>query len=162
MAFLPKHRSRILNKVPVSKSRIQNGTIIEFRYKKKDGSSGLYMAIVLSVWPPAGGISKRLIHSLSMDYISDNHLRRFVKRIGQPSVDEDVRTQTGKEISKFLLPEGRQAPKRFYKIKLDKIPGIVEEAYRTFSLKNMSQIKQLDYDFKNLIPKKFLGEISED
>jgi hypothetical protein len=162
MAFLPKHRSRILNKVPVSKSRIQNGTIIEFRYKKKDGSSGLYMAIVLSVWPPAGGISKKLIHSLSMDYLSDNHLRRFVKRIGQPSVDEDVRTQTGKEISKFLLPEGRQAPKRFYKIKLDKIPGIVEEAYRTFSLKNMSQIKQLDYDFKNLIPKKFLGEISED
>jgi hypothetical protein len=162
MAFLPKHRSRILNKVPVSKSRIQNGTIIEFRYKKKDGSSGLYMAIVLSVWPPAGGISKRLIHSLSMDYISDNHLRRFVKRIGQPSVDEDVRTQTGKEISKFMLPEGRSAPKRFYKIKLDKIPGIVEEAYRTFSLKNMSQIKQLDYDFKNLIPKKFLGEISED
>ena len=57
MAFLPKHRSRILNKVPVSKSRIQNGTIIEFRYKKKDGASGLYMAIVLSVWPPAGGIS---------------------------------------------------------------------------------------------------------
>ena len=162
MAFLPKHRSRILNKVPVAKSGIQNGTIIEFRYKKKDGSGGLYMAIVLSVWPPAGGISEKKIHSLSMDYISDNHLRRFVKRIGQPSVDEDVRTQTGKEISKFMLPEGRQAPKRFYKIKLDKIPGIVEEAYRTFSLKNMSQIKQLDYDFGNLIPKKFLGEISED
>jgi hypothetical protein len=161
MAFLPKHRSRILNKVPVAKSGIQNGTIIEFRYKKKDGSGGLYMAIVLSVWPPAGGISEKKIHSLSMDYISDNHLRRFVKRIGQPSVDEDVRTQTGKEISKFMLPEGRQAPKRFYKIKLDKIPGIVEEAYRTFNLKNMSQIKQLDYDFKNLIPSRFLGEAPE-
>jgi len=161
MAFLPKHRSRILNKVPVAKSGIQNGTLIEFRYKKKDGSSGLYMAIVLSVWPPAGGISEKKIHSLSMDYISDNHLRRFVKRIGQPSVDEDVRTQTGKEISKFMLPEGRQAPKRFYKIKLDKIPGIVEEAYRTFNLKNMSQIKQLDYDFKNLIPSRFLGEAPE-
>ena len=119
------------------------------------------MAIVLSVWPPAGGISEKKIHSLSMDYISDNHLRRFVKRIGQPSVDEDVRTQTGKEISKFMLPEGRQAPKRFYKIKLDKIPGIVEEAYRTFNLKNMSQIKQLDYDFKNLIPSRFLGEAPE-
>ena len=161
MLFLPKHRSRILNKVPVAKSGIQNGTIIEFRYKKKDGSGGLYMAIVLSVWPPAGGISEKKIHSLSMDYISDNHLRRFVKRIGQPSVDEDVRTQTGKEISKFMLPEGRQAPKRFYKIKLDKIPGIVEEAYRTFNLKNMSQIKQLDYDFKNLIPSRFLGEAPE-
>jgi hypothetical protein len=161
MAFLPKHRSRILNKVPVAKSGIQNGTLIEFRYKKKDGSGGLYMAIVLSVWPPAGGISEKKIHSLSMDYISDNHLRRFVKQIGQPSLDEDVRTKTDKEISKFILPKGRSAPKRFYKIKLDKIPGIVEEAYRTFSLKNMSQIKQLDYDFKNLIPSRFLGEAPE-
>ena len=162
MAFLPKHRSRILNKVPVAKSGIQTGTIIEFRYKKKDGSGGLYMAIVLSVWPPAGGVSKKLIHSLSMDYVSDNHLRRFVKRIGQPSVDEDVRTQTGKEISKFMLPEGRQAPRKFYEVKLGKIPGIVEKAYRTFSLKNMSQIRQLDYDFKNIVPSRFLGEISED
>ena len=161
MAFLPKHRSRILNKVPVAKSGIQNGTLIEFRYKKKDGSGGLYMAIVLSIWPPAAGISKRLIHSLSMDYISDNHLRRFVKQIGQPSIDEDVRTRTGQEISKFILPKGRSAPKRFYKIKLDKIPGIIEEAYRTFSLKNMSQIKQLDYDFEKIIPSKFLGEVSE-
>ena len=162
MAFLPKHRSRILNRVPVAKSRIQNGTLIEFRYKKKDGKSSLYMAIVLSVWPPSGGISEKLIHSLSLDYISDNHLRRFVRLIAQPSVDEGVYTSTGQEISKFLLPEGRQAPRRFYEIKLGKIPGIVEEAYRTFSLKNMSQIKQLDYDFGNLIPKKFLGEISED
>ena len=161
MAFLPKHRSRILNKVPVAKSGIQNGTIIEFRYKKKDGSGGLYMAIVLSVWPPAGGVSKKLIHSLSMDYVSDNHLRRFVKQIGRPSIDEDVRTKTEQEISKFILPKGRSAPKRFYKIKLDKIPGIVEEAYRTFSLKNMSQIRQLDYDFKNVISDKFLGEAAE-
>ena len=161
MAFLPKHRSRILNKVPVAKSGIQNGTLIEFRYKKKDGSSGLYMAIVLSVWPPAGGISEKKIHSLSMDYISDNHLRRFVKRIGQPSVDEDVRTQTGKEISKFMLPKGRQAPRKFYEVKLNKISGIVDEANRTFNLNNMSQIKQLDYDFKNIIPSRFLGEAAE-
>ena len=161
MAFLPKHRSRILNKVPVSKSRIQNGTIIEFRYKKKDGSSGLYMAIVLSVWPPAGGISEKKIHSLSMDYVSDNHLRRFVKRIGQPSVDEDVRTQTGKEISKFMLPKGRQAPRKFYEVKLNKISGIVDKAYRTFNLNSMSGIKQLDYDFKNIVPSKFLGEAAE-
>ncbi len=161
MLFLPKHRSRILNKVTVGKTGIQNGTLIEFRYKKKDDSSGLYMAIVLSVWPPAGGISQKKIHSLSMDYISDNHLRRFAKQIGQPSIDEDVRTRTGKEISKFILPKGRQAPKRFYKLKLDKIPGIVEEAYRTFDLKNMSQIKQLDYDFKNIISSRFLGEAAE-
>ena len=161
MAFLPKHRSRILNKVPVAKSGIQNGTLIEFRYKKKDGSRGLYMVIVLSVWPPTGGISEKKIHSLSMDYISDNHLRRFVKRIGQPSVDEDVRTQTGKEISKFMLPKGRQAPRKFYEVKLNKISGIVDEAYRTFNLNNMSQIKQLDYDFKNIIPSRFLGEAAE-
>mgnify|MGYP003647486972 CR=1 FL=1 len=29
-------------------------------------------------------------------------------------------------------------------------------------LKNMSQIRQLDYDFKNIVPSRFLGEISED
>ena len=78
-----------------------------------------------------------------------------------PSVDEDVRTQTGKEISKFMLPEGRQAPRKFYEVKLNKISGIVDEAYRTFNLNNMSQIKQLDYDFKNIIPSRFLGEAAE-
>lgn len=162
MAFLPRHRSRILNRVPVSKSTLRNGTIIEFRYQKKDGTGGLYMAIVLSVWPPAGGITQKKVHALSLDEVSDNRLMRFVKQIGRPSLDEDVRTKTEQEISKFILPKGRSAPKRFYKIKLDKIPGMTAGAYRTFNLKNMSQIRLIDYDFENVVPERFMGQISED
>ena len=55
-----------------------------------------------------------------------------------------------------MLPEGRQAPRKFYEVKLNKIAGIVDEAYRTLNLNNMSGIKQLDYDFKNIIPSRFM------
>jgi len=50
MAFLQKHRSRILNRVPVARNRVEQGSIIEFRYKSvKTGQSKPYMAIVLEV-----------------------------------------------------------------------------------------------------------------
>ena len=161
MAYLPRHRATILNRVPIPKSKLTNGSIVEFRYKKVSGDTGLYMIIVLSQWPPAAPITERKIHSLSLDYISDNNMRRFVQRIGAPSLDEDVRTRTGQEVSKFILPKGRSAPAKFFKIKLSKVPGLVDDAYRTFNLKNMSQIKLLDYDFENVVSDRFLGEAPE-
>ena len=58
--FLPIHRSRILNEVTVARTKLEIGQLIKFRYKKKNGEVGLYMALVLSLWPPAAGIRERI------------------------------------------------------------------------------------------------------
>ena len=149
MAFLPKHRSRILNKVPVSKSRIQNGTIIEFRYKKKDGDADLYMAVVLSLWPPAAGIRDKVMHALTLDQVSDNTMRRLVRVIGAGAVDD------GSQNTKFNLPKGRSAPQRFYEAKLDTIPNLINKAYRTYFLREMTQVRLLDYDIEKVVGSRF-------
>jgi hypothetical protein len=49
--------------------------MIKFRYKKKDGDADLYMAVVLSLWPPAAGIRDKVMHALTLDQVSDNKLR---------------------------------------------------------------------------------------
>ena len=40
--FLPIHRSRILNEVTVSRTKLETGQMIKFRYKKKNGDADLY------------------------------------------------------------------------------------------------------------------------
>ena len=37
--FLPIHRSRILNEVTVSRTKLETGQMIKFRYKKKNGDA---------------------------------------------------------------------------------------------------------------------------
>lgn len=158
MAFLPIHRSRILSEVNVSRTKLESGQMIKFRYKKKDGESDLYMAIVLSLWPPAAGIRQKMVHALTLDKVTDNTMRRLIRTIGAPAIDDNVPTKNNRQITKFILPKGRSAPQRFYDVKLDTIPELIKKAYRTYHLREMSQVRLIDYDFSKFISPKFFGE----
>jgi hypothetical protein len=158
MAFLQKHRSRILNRVPVSRNRVEQGSIIEFRYKSiKTGQSKPYMAIVLEVWPPAGSVKEKKVHAFSLATISDNEMKRFIRRIGAPAVDtsEPVSGKQNENVSKFNLPTGRGKAEVFYETKLSKNPKLVRESYRTFNMDRMTNVSMIEYDFKNIVPKGF-------
>ena len=74
MGFLVKHRSRVTKRTTIPRSKIDPGTMIEFRYEKVKGGKveeNLVGAIVLSVWPPAGALKEKLVHGLSLDMVSD-------------------------------------------------------------------------------------------
>ena len=164
MGFLVKHRSRVTKRTTIPRSKIDPGTMIEFRYEKVKGGKveeNLVGAIVLSVWPPAGALKEKLVHGLSLDMVSDNHLRRFAQIIGAPSVDEDVENPSGGNMVKFNLTTGRIDASKFYDTKLTKISGLVETAYRTYKMDKMGQVRVLDYDFKNIIPTQFRGDFAD-
>ena len=147
--FLPIHRSRILNEVTVSRTKLETGQMIKFRYKKKSGDSDLYMAVVLSLWPPAAGIRDKVMHALTLDRVSDNTMRRLVRVIGAGAVDDESQN------TKFNLPKGRSAPQRFYEAKLDTIPNLIDKAYRTYFLREMTQVRLLDYDIEKVVGSRF-------
>ena len=148
--FLPIHRSRILSEVTVARTKLEPGQMIKFRYKKKSGDSDLYMAVVLSLWPPAAGIRDKVMHALTLDRVSDNTMRRLVRVIGAGAVDGESQS------TKFNLPKGRSAPQRFYEAKLDTIPNLINKAYRTYFLKEMTQVRLVDYDIEKVVRTRFI------
>ena len=156
--FLPIHRSRILSEVTVARTKLEPGQMIKFRYKKKNGDADLYMALVLSLWPPAAGIREKVMHAITLDQVSDNTMRRLIRVIGSPAIDDNVPTKNGKQSTKFILPKGRSAPQRFYDVKLDTIPELIKKGYRTYHLREMTQVRLIDYDFSKFISPRFFGE----
>ena len=148
--FLPIHRSRILSEVTVARTKLEPGQMIKFRYKKKSGDSDLYMAVVLSLWPPAAGIRDKVMHALTLDRVSDNTMRRLIRVIGAGAVDGESQN------TKFNPPKGRSAPQRFYEAKLDTIPNLINKAYRTYFLKEMTQVRLVDYDIEKVVRSRFI------
>ena len=148
--FLPIHRSRILSEVTVARTKLEIGQLIKFRYKKKSGEADLYMALVLSLWPPAAGIRDKVMHALTLDRVSDNTMRRLIRVIGAGAVDGESQN------TKFNLPKGRSAPQRFYEAKLDTIPNLINKAYRTYFLKEMTQVRLVDYDIEKVVRSRFI------
>ena len=70
--------------------------------------------------------------------------------------ENEVPTKNRGQITKFNLPKGRSAPKRFYEAKLDTIPNLIDKAYRTYFLREMTQVRLLDYDIKKIVGSRFI------
>ena len=151
MGFLAKHKSRILARKPIPRSRIETGQMLQFRYKKVDTSGDTdnkeVLAIVTGMYPYGGNFSVRKLHALSMDLVSDQHLRRLASVVGTNAVNE----------SKWELGERRGDPLKFYDVKLTKVQGLVKEAYRTYKMSNMMQVRVLNYDYSKILAGKYIG-----
>ena len=160
--YLQIHRGNILGKIPTSITRVQNGSIVEFNYRKPDRSEKKYMVIALSSYVPRGkGAKTKLLAGLSMDVMSVDLMRRFAKVVGLPSVDESVSTPPGMRkglMTKFLIPESRPGgtetdAQQFYELlKRQKI--LVSKCYRTFKSINIKSIGTIVYDFNRILPSK--------
>jgi len=152
MGLIAKHKARILSRKPLSRSKIETGQMIQFRYKKVDKSGDAQpnqevLAIVTGMYPYGGSFSVRKLHALSMDLVSDQHMRKLANVVGRSAIVE----------GKWELGERKGDPLKFYDVKLTKVQGLAEEAYRTYKMSNMSQIRLLAYDYSKILADKFVA-----
>ena len=131
--------------------------MLQFRYKKVAKSGDAQpnqevLAIVTGIYPYGGSLSVRKVHGLSMDMVSDQHLRRLANIVGVGAINE----------SEQELGERRGDPLKFYDVKLTKVAGLVDEAYRTYKMVNMSQVRLLAYDYGKILAPRYLGKLDED
>ena len=158
--YLQIHRGNILGRIPTSINNIHNGSIVEFNYRKKDGTDKKYMVIPLSSYVPRGKhIKTKLLSALSMNNMSVDLMRRFAQVVGSPAVDETIKTPRGMRkglMTKFLIPESRPGgtetdAQQFYEL-LRRKRFLVDKCYRTFLTKDIKMISTLEYDFDRILP----------
>lgn len=152
MGFIALHKSRVSARKTIPRSAIETGQMLQFRYKKvaKAGDAQPnqeVVALVTGMYPYGGSYSVRKVHGLSMDLVSDQHLRRLATVVGAGAIQE----------GQWELGERRGDPLKFYDVKLTKVTGLVDEAYRTYKMSNMSQIRLLAYDYSKIVASKFIG-----
>jgi len=145
------HKSRVLARKTISRTNIETGQMLQFRYKKVAKSGDAQpnqevLAIVTGMYPYGGNFSVRKLHALSMDLVSDQHLRRLASIVGTDAIQE----------GQWELGERRADPLKFYDVKLTKVGGLVDKAYRTYKMSNMSQVRVLAYDYSKIIASKFI------
>ena len=152
MGFIALHKSRVSARKTIPRSAIETGQMLQFRYKKVAKSGDAQpnqevVALVTGMYPYGGNFSVRKLHALSMDLVSDQHLRRLATVVGTGAIQE----------GQWELGERRGDPLKFYDVKLTKVGGLVDEAYRTYKMSNMSQIRLLAYDYSKIVSSKFIG-----
>jgi len=157
VAFLSLHKSRVSARKTIARTKIESGQMLQFRYKKVAKSGDAQpnqevLAIVTGIYPYGGSLSVRKVHGLSMDMVSDQHLRRLANIVGVGAINE----------SQWELGERRGDPLKFYDVKLTKVAGLVDEAYRTYKMANMSQVRLLAYDYGKILAPRYLGKLDED
>ena len=157
MGYIALHKSRVSARKTISRSAIETGQMLQFRYKKVAKSGDAQpnqevLALVTGMYPYGGSFSVRKLHGLSMDLVSDQHLRRLATVVGRSAIVE----------GQWELGERRGDPLKFYDVKLTKVAGLVDEAYRTYKMANMSQIRLLAYDYGKILAARYLGKSDED
>ena len=157
MGFIALPKSRVSARKTIARTKIESGQMLQFRYKKVAKSGDAQpnqevLAIVTGIYPYGGSLSVRKVHGLSMDMVSDQHLRRLANIVGVGAINE----------SQWELGERRGDPLKFYDVKLTKVAGLVDEAYRTYKMVNMSQVRLLAYDYGKILAPRYLGKLDED
>jgi len=152
VGFIALHKSRVSARKTIPRSQIETGQMLQFRYKKVAKSGDAQpnqevVALVTGMYPYGGNFSVRKLHALSMDLVSDQHLRRLATVIGTGAIQE----------GQWELGERRGDPLKFYDVKLTKVGGLVDDAYRTYKMSNMSQVRLLAYDYSKIVSSKFIG-----
>jgi len=152
VGFIALHKSRVSARKTIPRSAIETGQMLQFRYKKVAKSGDAQpnqevVALVTGMYPYGGNFSVRKLHALSMDLVSDQHLRRLATVVGAGAIQE----------GQWELGERRGDPLKFYDVKLTKVGGLVNDAYRTYKMSNMSQVRLLAYDYSKIIASKFIG-----
>jgi len=152
VGFIALHKSRVSARKTISRTAIETGQMLQFRYKKVAKSGDAQpnqevVALVTGMYPYGGNFSVRKLHALSMDLVSDQHLRRLATVVGAGAIQE----------GQWELGERRGDPLKFYDVKLTKVGGLVDNAYRTYKMSNMSQVRLLAYDYSKIVSSKFIG-----
>ena len=146
MSFLGTHRSKILDRLPITYRDIQVGDVLEFRYRgKKSTSAQPKIVIVINIFPVRGSWADKRVHAFDLKMLSPGVLKRILNRIGKPILEIDERKN--KEVVKVLIKESGLKGEIFYKKVASKFTKY--NAYRTYLPLEMKSVKLLEYDFQN-------------
>ena len=137
------HKRNIKRTHPLSKEKIEAGQIILFRYSGKKSKASDKLAIVLNVWPFAGNQSVRKVHAMSLNNLSLPAFRQFLNKLQVPRLEYD----DNKKMFNVLLESGTRGSE-FYKSVVSKFNK--EDAYRTYTLRNITSPKLVEYNFEKI------------
>ena len=139
------HKRNVLRRLPLTKQTIEPGQIILFRYQgKKDDSAEDKLAVVLNVFPASGtSEDKTKVHAISLNDLSIPAFRLFLNNLRVPRLVYDK----NKKVFNILLEGGTRGRELYYNIvkKFNR-----EDAYRTYTLKNLTSPKLVEYDFEKV------------
>ena len=161
MSYYSTHRRKIKKTTVVNVLQVENGDILFFRYKSKKGETGLKIVLALNIWPVGGGKKGRYLHALDLAEITFPDLKRFLSFLRQPSTvkAEDM------FFRRVSIPPSPRLARQFYMQRIRKF-GKMVDAYRTYKLEGITQVRAAEYDFgPEVLPKEeseIIKEIDED
>jgi hypothetical protein len=144
--YLANHATKVKNRLPISPFYLEKGMIAEIYYMKEvDGKKVLGRYICLILHPNWRG----KCHALKLNIISPARLLELVKPNGLIYSKRLAKVKRVK-FSKMLIDMGSQ---QFYNQEIKRILGTkLNNAYRTFTLKNIKTAMAFDYTFPSNIP----------
>jgi len=137
------HKPNIISESASGKGKVQSGDIVFFNYSGKKVTTKRPLVLVLHPnW-------KNQLHGLNLDYIPESVLRELWKMTKVTLQGKIAR------LAKLRLPLLKADigdPKRFYYSRLKKFLrgslGSTGVAYRTYDVKAIGGMKQVDYRFE--------------
>ena len=137
------HKGNIISEVASTKGKVQSGDIVFFNYSGKKVTTKRPLVLVLH--PNWQGH----LHGLNLDYIPEGTLRELWK---MTKVTLQGKIERLAKLRLPLLKADIGDPKRFYYSRLKKFLkgslGSTGVAYRTYDVKAIGGMKQVDYRFE--------------
>ena len=137
------HKGNIISEVASTKGKVQSGDIVFFNYSGKKVTTKRPLVLVLH--PNWQGN----LHGLNLDYIPEGTLRELWK---MTKVTLQGKIERLAKLRLPLLKADIGDPKRFYYSRLKKFLkgslGSTGVAYRTYDVKAIGGMKQVDYRFE--------------
>ena len=137
------HKGNIISEVASTKGKVQSGDIVFFNYSGKKVTTKRPLVLVLH--PNWQGH----LHGLNLDYIPEGTLKELWK---MTKVTLQGKIERLAKLRLPLLKADIGDPKRFYYSRLKKFLkgslGSTGVAYRTYDVKAIGGMKQVDYRFE--------------
>ena len=122
-------------RIAINPRRLEEGFFVEFNYKKRDGSSSQYDAIVLDTYPPGG-----YVWALKLNDMKRTDFIRVIEKF-----EISIQEEKGQEFQRLDVPEkGKLSYKMIQQLR-------VVEYYRKFIMTEMSLCRIRPIDFESLI-----------
>lgn len=140
--MLALHLKQGRERTVINANQLEKGMIVSFRYQKADNTSSMYVATVLNPRWPENTSGK--LHALSMKEITYVNFQQFAEGFGVRYIPR-FQKYRGVDIPKLNMA---LSSKRIYegRIKL-RLADKLNKSYRTFTLKNITGLQLLNYDF---------------
>ncbi len=140
--YTSQHRKNIISENRGNKNTIEPGVIVRFNYKGIEVSEPRPLVLVLNPrW-------KNHLHGIALRILSESELLRLSKLV------KFTVAQKANKLLKLKLPKLKADignPESFYKSKIKNfLRNKKEPAYRTYTLSGISNIKLIDYKFKDM------------